>query len=254
MELLYTFLKYAFFSFLIYLVYLFYLAIGKPFLFWLKYKKYKNVYTYPYFIPIFGDLWYHLKDMKNNRAHYKHKIDYADDWNKCDLKVRNDGINCVLQVISNKAIEEFVNYQPTKIDNITEHRGITKAVPHGFINAQTTKKTFDKRKLFTGLLNMNKASLMIPGLIARCSEFFKTIPQDEKLNFGIQMNNIIFNMFMNVLYGAEIIPIVNETRPYINPDNKTEDVNFCEFLIRVTNSHVLQNFNPCTTLFPYLNK
>lgn len=249
-----TILTYSLYFLIAYAIYLFYLAILKPFLFWLKYRSYKNVYTYPYFIPIFGDLYYHLKDMKENRAHYKHKIDYANDWNKCDLKVRNEGINCVLQVISNKAIEEFVAYQPTKIDNIIEFRGITKCVPHGFINAQTTKKTFERRKLFTNLLNLNKASLMIPGMIARCSEFFDTIKQDEYMNFGIKMNNIIFNMFMNVLYGKEVMPILAETRGYINPDNSVEQVNFCEFLIRVTNSHVLQNFNPCTTLFPYLNK
>ena len=39
-----------------------------------------------------------------------------------------------------------------------------------------------------------------------------------------------------------------------NPDNTVEQINFCEFLIRTTNSHVLQNFNPCTTLFPYINR
>ncbi len=247
-------LTYGLYFLIAYAIYIFYLALVKPFMFWLKYKQYKNVYTYPYFIPIFGDLYYHLRDMKNNRAHYKHKIDFIDDWNKCDLKVRTEGINNVLQIISNKAIEEFVSYQPTKIDNIIEFRGITKCVPHGFINAQTTKKTFERRKLFTNLLNLNKASLMIPGMIARCSEFFDSIKQDEYMNFGIKMNNIIFNMFMNVLYGKEVMPVLAETRGYINPDNTVEEVNFCEFLIRVTNSHVLQNFNPCTTLFPALNR
>lgn len=249
-----TILTYCFYFLIAYAIYLFYLAIVKPFLFWFKYRNHPNVYTYPYFIPIFGDLWYHLQDMKNGRAHYKHKLRFIKEWTKYDLKVRNEGINCVFQVISNKAIEEFVALQPTKIDNIIEYRGITKCVPHGFINARTTKKTFDRRKLFTNLLNLNKASLMIPGLIARCSEFFESIPKNTKLNFGISMNNIIFNMFMNVLYGKEIIPILGETRGYINPDNSIEEVNFCEFLIRVTNSHVLQNFNPVTTLFPYLNK
>ena len=249
-----TILTYSLYFLVAYVIYLFYLALLKPFLFWLKYRSFKNVYTFPYFIPIYGDLYYHLNDMKNNRAHYKHKLEYANEWNKCDLKVRNDGINCVLQVISNKAIEEFVALQPTKIDNIIEYRGITKCVPHGFINAKTTKKTFERRKLFTNLLNLNKASLMIPGMIARCSEFFETIEKDKYHNFGIKMNNIIFNMFMNVLYGKEVMPVLAETRGYINQDNSIEQVNFCEFLIRVTNSHVLQNFNPCTTLFPYINK
>lgn len=255
MDQLWTLLRYIMFFLIAYLSYIVYLAILKPFFFWLKYRKYKNVYAYPYFIPIFGDLWYHVQDMRNDKAHYDHKKYQAEEVNKYDLKVKLEGINCVIQVISCKALEQFVAYQPTKIDNILEHRGITKAVPEGFINAPTTKKTFERRKLFTSLLNMNKASCMVPLWLDRCKEAFDSMKDGEEVqNFGVKMNNIIFNMFISILYGADQMDLISETRPYTNPDNTVEQLNFCEYLIRVTNSHVLQNFNPCTTLFPYINR
>lgn len=254
MELLWTLGKYFLYFLAAYILYLLYIAVGKPFLFWMKYRKYPNVYTHKWFIPIFGDLYYHVKDMRDGKAHYKHKIEQADEVNKYDLKVRIEGINGVIQVISNKALEQFVAYQPIQIDNITEYRGITKAVPHGFINATTTKKTFERRKLFTSLLNMNKASCYVNHWISRCEESFKIMSEVEPQQMCIRMNNIIFNMFITILYGANQMELIEQKRPYTNPDNTIEDVNFCEYLIRVTNSHVLQNFNPITTMFPLLSE
>jgi hypothetical protein len=254
MEHLWTFAKIILYFLAAYILWLLYIAVGKPFMFWYKFRKYENVYTHKWFIPIFGDLYYHLKDMQDGKAHYRHKIVQADEVNKHDLKVRIEGINCVIQVISNKALEQFVAYQPVEIDNITEYRGITKAVPVGFINQTTTKKTFERRKLFTSLLNMNKASCYVNHWIARCEEAFQSMDQEEPQQMCIRLNNIIFNMFITILYGANQMELIEQKRPYKNPDNTTEDVNFCEFLIRVTNSMVLQNFNPITTMFPLISE
>ena len=251
--LLNTFLRYLVISLVVYLLYLTYITFLKPLLFWCKYKKYKNVHVNPYFIPLLGDLYYHVKDMNAGKVHYHHKIEQASETRKYDLKVKLEGLNPILLVESDKALEQFVALQPHIIDRAIEYKGLTKAVPDGFINARTSKKTHERRKIFTALLNLNHASKYIPGMIDACHDLLSSLKDGEKHDFLHQMNCITFNILTNVLFGDDVNELKTDRRPFLMNNGQWEDKAFYEAFLMIANNFLFQLINPITTMFPFIN-
>ena len=108
LDLIWSILKWPTYFLIGYIIYILYLAFIKPFAFYMRFKGYRNVHRSPYFIPILGDLWYHVKDMNAGKVHYFHKWEQAKELNNYDLKVKLEGVNGVLYVISSKAMEQFL--------------------------------------------------------------------------------------------------------------------------------------------------
>lgn len=183
---LYTIGRYILWFLLAYSLYLVYISVVKPMIFWFKFKKYNNVYVNRFFIPLLGDLYYHLKDMRAGRVHYFHKTE--QDLKGIDLQVKLEGLNPILLIESNKALEEFAALQPHIIDRAFEYKGLTKAVPESFINVRTNQKTFDRRKLFSSLLNLNQSSKYIPGMIDACQDMIDGMDNKGNYDFLHQMN------------------------------------------------------------------
>jgi hypothetical protein len=188
LSIIYTLGRYILWFFLAYSIYLTYIAVVKPMVFWYKYKKYNNVYVNKFFIPLLGDLYYHVKDMRAGRVHYYHKTEQAQFLKDYDLQVKLEGVNPVILIESNKALEEFAALQPHIIDRAFEYKGLTKAVPLSFINIRTTQKTFDRRKLFSSLLNLNQSSKYIPGMIDACQTMIDGMDDKGNYDFLHQMN------------------------------------------------------------------
>lgn len=253
-DLLWKLGRYLMVFFCVYLVYLFYITLVRPMVFWLKFKKYKNVEVNPCFIPLLGDLYYHVKDMMAGRVHYHHKILHAPELQKYDLKVKLEGLNPILLIESNKAMEEFANLQPHAIDRAIEYKGLTKCVPEGFINARTSKKTHDRRKIFTQLLNLNHASQYIGGMIEACEDLVNGMTDGKDHDFLHQMNQITFNILTNVLFGDDVNELKTDKRPYLMENNQWEPQPFSEGLLLLANSFLKQLINPLTTMFPFINK
>jgi len=70
-----TILKWFGWSMLALLVYSVYMAIVKPIAFRWRYSKYTNVYVSSYFVPFFGDFFFHVKNLLADKMHYVHLRD-----------------------------------------------------------------------------------------------------------------------------------------------------------------------------------
>ena len=90
-ETLLSLFKYFFYFCIGYFFYLVYIMILKPFLFWRRYKSYRNVFVESKFIPILGDLWYNLDNVKKGKVHYYHLIQKANTYKDYDLRVVHEG-------------------------------------------------------------------------------------------------------------------------------------------------------------------
>lgn len=252
--LLYDIGKYFLYFFIAYFVWLVYLTLVRPFIFWYKFKKFPNVYVDPTFRPIIGDLWYHLQCVKEGRAHYKYMIDKAPIFQNYDLRVLMEGVQPVILLVSGKAVEQFCSMQPVKIDRTNDCKGLSKAAPNGYAGARTTKVVRDRRKLLTSLLNLSRASSYIPGILDCLEESIKTFKYDKEQNFEHAIGVLIFKIITNCFFGDDVHEATEKLTDYQNPDGNFEKIPIREFFIRLPKDYLMQLYNPCTTMFPWLNK
>ena len=160
-----TIIRYLITFFIVFLIYSLYVALLKPFLFWIKYKKYSNVATGAWFIPVIGDLKKHLDCVKSGKVHYAHLIENGKTVHNYDMRVKIEGISSCIAMCSKQAVEEFLALQTEKIDKVELTRGISVMIEESMANRRTTKLTKERRKNFTKWMGLNSASQYIPGIL-----------------------------------------------------------------------------------------
>jgi cytochrome P450 len=245
--------KYFLYFFIGYIIYLLYMLIVRPYLFWKGYQKYKNVYTEPNFVPFLGNFKYNLDNNKNGKAHYYHLVEKANEHKNYDMRVVLEGSQPVMFLVSCQAISEFVDMQPHKIDKTSSDKGLTKATPKALTKDPSTKYTMDRRKLMTSLLNLNRASSYIPGILGECAKAYEKLKDGEKQNVGHAVNCLIFGIIGNIFFGDDINKVAEKLRTFKNDDGTTEQIPIREMLIRLPRAFIMQLYNPLTTALPFLN-
>jgi cytochrome P450 len=236
-----------------YIIYVVYIMILKPFLFWKSYQKYSNVYCDTSFTPILGDLWYNLDNVKKGKVHYNHLIEKANEFKDYDLRVVNEGTMPMMFIVSQKAMSEFVELQPVKVDKAHVKMGLPKCAPQALANVRTNKLSQDRRKLMIGLLDLTRAAHYIPCILKNAENALKGLEDGkvQRLNHAIDM--CTFGIISNVFFGDDVDNIANKLREYYNPDGTMEMIPVREMFVRLPRAFMLQQFNPLTTALPFLN-
>ena len=252
-ETLLSLFKYFFYFCIGYFFYLVYIMILKPFLFWRRYKSYRNVFVESKFIPILGDLWYNLDNVKKGKVHYYHLIQKANTYKDYDLRVVHEGTIPMMFIVSQKAMAEFVEMQPNRIDKAHVNMGLPKCAPQALANVRTNKLSLDRRKLMIGLLDLTRAVNYIPCIIRNVERTFNEIEEGKVIKLNHHIDMCTFGIISNIFFGDDVDKVANKEREYTNPDGSVEKIPVREMFVRLPRAFMLQQFNPLTTALPFLN-
>ncbi|CAI2365712.1 unnamed protein product [Moneuplotes crassus] len=231
----------------------FYLAVVKPYLFRRKYGKYSNVYMDKGFIPLLGDLIYHVYDEKANKVHYDHLRKIANEVHKYDLKVEVEGMTPMLVFISNKAVKEVISLMPDKVDKISWPKGLMKMAVGSFSMNPTTHNTKSRRKEIFNILGLNSASRYIPLMVDRTKEFLEKIRKEKKVDFLHEANFLTFKIFIFILFGNDMHHLTEKKYPFERPDGTIDHITLCEIFIQLGKDYMVEFIHPITSLIPPLN-
>lgn len=137
-----------------------------------------------------------------------------------------------LLIYSRKALEEFINYQPTKIDKMEGARGVPKFITESFANKRTTKLSIERRKNLTKWLHLNNTSSYIGNMISCCEDFVKDLKEGQKYDAMHMMNILAFNIFTQIFFGDDVSQLTDKLHPYITDKGVKEDICLREMLSR----------------------
>nr|AOQ25839.1 CYP5681A1 protein [Moneuplotes crassus] len=226
----------------------------QPYLFWRKYKKYPNVITRESFSPILGDMKEHIDSMRENKVHYAYMKNGAEKYNKHDLRVTLDGIFPTVMVLSNKALEEFLSMQVTKIDRDDLNSGVSGLIPHSLVTMPSTKEVMRRRKNMLSWVSLNSASKYIPRMLRCLERVSNDMKTKKQVDLVHSMNVVTFDVFSDILFGDDVKELVSKLYPYDNPDGSTEMIELREMLIRLTKCHISHFFHPSSHMFKFLKR
>ena len=105
-----------------YLIYLVYKLLVYPYMIYRKYQKYSNVYTSPKYRPLIGDVYDSIQDMKQGKAHYANRIRDAPNLKDYDLRLKYEGTDPLIMILSNEAAQQFMKLQPKYIDRADQRK------------------------------------------------------------------------------------------------------------------------------------
>ncbi|CAI2366076.1 unnamed protein product [Moneuplotes crassus] len=234
------------------IIYVLNTVLIQPYLFWRKYKKYPNVITRESFSPILGDMKDHRDSMQNNKVHYSYMKNGAEKYNKHDLRAILDGIFPTIMVLSNKALEEFLSMQVTKIDKDDQHSGVSSFIPNSLGTMKSTKEVMRRRKNTLSWVSLNSASTYIPHMLRCLERVSKEMKTKQQVDLIHSMNVVTFDVFSDILFGDDVKELVSKLYPYENPDGSTEMIELREMLIRLTKCYIAQIFHPLSHMFKFL--
>lgn len=130
---------------------------------------------------------------------------------------------------------------------------MTKATPKALTKDPSNKDTMDRRKRMTSLLNLNRASGFIPGILDECRRMHSTLKDGVKQDMGNSINCLIFEIIANIFFGDDVNEITKKLRAYKNPDGTVEQIPIRDMLTRLPKAFLMQLYNPLTTALPFLN-
>ena len=105
----------------------------------------------------------------------------------------------------------------------------------------------------TSLLNLNRASGFIPGILDECRRMHSTLKDGVKQDMGNSINCLIFEIIANIFFGDDVNEITKKLRAYKNPDGTVEQIPIRDMLTRLPKAFLMQLYNPLTTALPFLN-
>ena len=218
-----------------------------------RFQKYKNVHISTPFRPLIGDVHYLLKDMREGKAHYTHRIKMGKILKDYDLRLRFEGTTPTISCVSNESCEEFIKLQPRYIDREDIKRGLSKAAKHTLINGRSSKNIMNRRKLLTSELSLNHASRFIPSMVDCTIDVINDMKKGEKNDFYYYSNILTFNVFTSVLFGEDMKELANKCRPYQNPDGTVEEIPLREFMLKLFKCYYAQLNHPLTNMCRYIS-
>ncbi|CAI2366304.1 unnamed protein product [Moneuplotes crassus] len=246
--------KWAALVFALVLLYVLHVMVLKPYLFYRKYKQYPNVKSRESFLPILGDIKEHVDCMKNNGAHYVYMKNRADEFNKYDLRAKLDGVDPNIMIQSNKALEEFVSMQGTKIDKIDTTVGPSAVILKSIITNQSSPEVMRRKKSMLSWLALNSASRYILDMIKCIERVCNDMKNRKEADLIHEMNVFTFDVFSDILFGDDVKELVTKLYPYENPDGTTEMIELREILIRLLKAYMNHIFHPLCYVFTFIKE
>lgn len=248
-------LKYFFLIFLGLAVYLIVTKVIPPYLVWRKYKKYNNIFTTDKFIPLLGDFWPIIQNMKAGKKYYNHLDQKVYDMKDKDIELMFEGPKPCFQIFSHEAHKQFEELIPTKIDRMPEEEHIGQMVHKTIGNVRFDKLFNFRKRTVLKLLSIGRSSLYIPRMIKSCEWLTGTWDGDVcDVNCSKDMFKLNFNVFIKILLGTDNMDIVNTPHPYENEHGKTEMMTLGDYTLRTSDAFIDQFLNPMTMILPFLNK
>lgn len=235
--------------------YLMIFVITPQFLIWRKYRKYKNVYTSPTFIPVLGDFFLYAKNMFEGKAYYAHLDKKTEEMKDCDLELIFEGPKSCIQIVSHNAHKEFDQLMPHFVDRIPEVSSVGQMMPRAIGNNKTNEDFLFRKRTFLKLLSFNRTSPYIPMMIAGLDQLTcKWVENDKMVNVIYEMFKQNFAVLTKILLGTDTEEIMKRKYPYKNPDDTFDMLNTCDFFHKTSDAFIDQYLNPASMLLPFLNK
>lgn len=248
-------LKYVGLLLLAFVAYMVAFKVIPPYLVWLKYKKYKNVHTSKSFIPLLGDFWPIMKNLKAGIKYYNHLDQKVYDMKDQDIELMFEGDKPCFQIFSHQAHKEFEELIPHKIDRFPEEEHIGQMVHKTIGNVRFDKLFNFRKRTVLKLLSIGRSSLYIPRMIKSCEWLTNTWKGDPcDVNCSKDMFKLNFNVFIKVLLGEDNLPLVNTPHPYENEDGSTTMMTLGDYTLKTSDAFIDQFLNPLSIIFPFINK
>mmetsp|Transcript_28546 Transcript_28546/g.32629 ORF Transcript_28546/g.32629 Transcript_28546/m.32629 type:complete len:422 (+) Transcript_28546:174-1439(+) len=200
-----------------------------------------------------GDLHLYAEDIKKGMPYYIHAIKRAKQLKAYDMRVSIEGMYPKIRLFSPQAIKEFVNLEPIQIDREREDRGIGKFMPRSFMHDRSRKKFETRKRHFLQLLGINCASKYIPLILEHCDKMIQKWTEVTTVELNKELNELTFQIFTKILFGNDIDHVLNKLRPYINNENKIEELRFEDFFKKLINDYVYAYYHPLSGILPFLN-
>jgi cytochrome P450 len=191
--------------------------------------------------------------MNNGKVHYHHFKEDNTRFEGCDMRAKLMGITPLIQILSHKALREFVSFQPVKIDRVINIAGFAKMAYKGFAFHTSTNAIQERRKGLTKLLGLNNASRYIDVMVRVSESTFKQICEEDEIDIMYKMNVLTFMVFTNILFGKDVEAMVEQKRPYINKDGSVEQLKLRDIFLNLTKSYIEELFHPVTNMFPFVS-
>ena len=249
------FLKYILLIALIPIVYVCATMIIPQYFTWRKYKKYRNVYTTPKFIPLLGDFYTYAKNMSQGKTYYAHLDDKTKILKDYDMELIFEGPTSVLQVVSHEAHREFEYLQPDSIDRYPELTSVGQMMSNTFGNGRSDEDFHYRKKSFFKLLSFNRSShyipMMVEGLERLTTEWVETGRQVDVIGELFRQN---FSVLTQILFGRDTGEIMKKKRPFKQDNGEYVMLDLCQLFLRTTDAYVDQYLSPFTIFMPFVNK
>ena len=166
-QILWTLCKYVILVLTLMLIYFVYTGLVKPYLMYIKYKKYPNVYVGKKFIPISGYFTSFAESIKEGKIYYYKLREELSQAKGCDVAMLIYGTNPEFKIVSPQGIKEFEDLYVRKIDRILNFKGLGRMVTKSFDKFKTDEIYLEKRKIYVKLLSLNSSSKFIPDMVSR---------------------------------------------------------------------------------------
>jgi cytochrome P450 len=249
-----TLLTYLLFFFIAFFLFLLYTLIISPLLTRRYYSHYRNIFITGKFIPIYGDFYHFINDIREGKVYYDHwkKMSGQLMRKEFDFKLFYEGKIPVLHTVSTQSRKEMQALMPSKIDRYPLFKGFNKFLLNSCVTTRSTKDWMDRLQCFLQELSMNSSSKYIPHMIKAIQHIMGKWQEGKEYEAINQMNRFTFTAFTMVLYGKDMENFVSHKLKYDKSNGTTEDLTFIEYFFTLINEHVEEFSNPVATFFPFV--
>ncbi|CAI2365476.1 unnamed protein product [Moneuplotes crassus] len=227
--------------------------IIKPYLVYRRFKRFPNVYTSPSFRPLIGDVLDAIRDMKSDRAHYHNRRVIADDLQNYDMRLRYEGTEPVLLMVSSEAIEEFIKLTPMKIDRYNSNKGLSKLAGNTLSMIRSKKEYVGRRKLLMNELSLNSSSKYTPIMIDHTLSLIDEFQDGKQINLTPKFAELTHRIFTTILFGKVCDDLVNDKIPYEHPDGRIEYLHIRDALLNLSKAYYMHLLHPLTNMFRFVS-
>ena len=140
-----------------------------------------------------------------NKFRLQFYLDEAIERSDVDIVHTQIGNKIEIDPVSVKALQEFENLIPTKIDRYIDE---TMPVQHiwrdSFGVIQSNKSWSERRKTILKIIGINFASQYISMMIKTVDDWAKQIPIGKEVDFNFELSGITYTIISKILFGRDI--------------------------------------------------
>jgi len=170
------------------------------------------------------------------------------------MRLRYEGIDPVMLILSNEATEEIIKMMPHHVDRADTKKGIYKAGKHAFIFKPSTEKTMQRRKLMVSEVSFNRSSRFVPFIVQSTLDIIDNCMDESKVHEFVEISNVLtFDAFTSILFGSDQKELANKKYPFVMPDGSTKGMCLRDCVINSFKDHYSQLFHPLTAMARFLS-